>query len=226
MKPNLIIYGIGSMAQTYASYLQDFYNIVAFTVESSIKNSDHYNDLPLIEFEKLTDKFPPERHKLIVAVGYIEMNQIRTRIAWQAKQQGYQLISYFDPSVKKHNKVSLGENSVIFEHSSIHCNSKIGHNVFISSGVHIGHDCEIGDNVWINSGVCLAGGVKISNNTFIGMNATVSHNVTIAENNFIGAATLVNNNTQIDSVIVAPAGELLPMNSQTFLRFSKVMNNV
>lgn len=226
MKPNLVIYGIGAMAKTYASYLQDKYNIVGYAIESKLKTSNEFNKLPLHDFEQLPNICSTKDHDVVVAVGYVEMNNVREKISKLAKEQGYRLASYVDASIKHHANVSIGYNSVIFEHSSIHCDSKIGDNVFISSGVHIGHDCEIGDNVWINSGVCLAGGVKVLNNTFIGMNATISHNLTIGENNFIGASTLVNSSTATNSVIISPAGESLPMNSQTFLRFSKVMNNV
>ena len=225
MKPKLVIYGHGSMALTYASYLKQQYDIVGFTVEEKIKESDTFNGYPLFTFEQLSHFCSPSHHALIVAVGYIEMNTIRQTIAAKASEMGYHLISYLDPSVKQHDQVQFGHNTLILEHTSIHCNSSIGNNVFISSGVNIGHDCEIGNNVWINAGVCLGGGVKIKDNSFVGMNATISHGLTIGANNFIGAATLVTKTTEPNKVIIAPAGEILPMNSETFLRFSKVMNN-
>lgn len=225
MKQKLIVYGCGSMAKTYASYLKQNYHIAGYTVEQGIKDSEQFNGLPLHPFERLNELCPPSEYLLIIAVGYSQMNRVRQRVAEQAQQQGYQLVSYFDDSVKQHENTEIGSNSVVFEHSSIHCDSRIGNNVFISSGVHIGHDCIIEDNVWINSGVCLGGGVTIKSNSFIGMNATISHGVTVAENSFIGAATLVNKATEQGQVVISPGGETLTMNSDTFLRFSKVMNN-
>jgi sugar O-acyltransferase (sialic acid O-acetyltransferase NeuD family) len=153
------------------------------------------------------------------------MNQVRSRIANEVKRQGFSLAQYVDPTLRRHENVTIGENTVIFDHSSLHCQSTIGDNVFISSGVHIGHDCHIGNNVWINAGVCIGGGVTIKDNCFIGMNATISHGLTIEPNSFIGAATLVNKNTEQSQVVIAPAGESIGMNSETFLRFSKVMNH-
>lgn len=225
MKQKLIIYGIGSMASTYAMYLEQEFEIVAYTMINDLITSSEFNGKPLLPFEQIETLLPPADHRLIVAVGYLELNQLRANIAKQAHSKGYQLASYTSPSLLKHPSISIGTNTVVLDHTSIHYGAKIGNNVFISSNVQIGHDCEIADNVWINAGVCLGGGVKIGRNSFIGMNATLSHGIEIAEHNFVGAATLVNKSTPKEQVVIAPAGETLPMNSKTFLRFSKAMSN-
>ena len=224
-KPKLIIYGIGSMASTYASYAKAKYDIVAFAIEAKLKQSDDFAGLPLYSLEQLAEHFDTKTHSVLVAVGYVQMNQVRARIATEVKRQGFCLAQYVDPSLRRHDDVTIGENSVIFDQSSLHCQSTVGDNVFISSGVHIGHDCHIGNNVWINAGVCIGGGVTIKDNCFIGMNATLSHGLTLEANSFIGAATLVNKSTTPSQVVIAPAGEVIAMNSETFLRFSKVMNH-
>ena len=224
-KQKLIIYGVGAMAKTYAMYLQQNYEIVAYTATSDLIASNEFNGKPLTSFEDIESHFSPQTHQMVIAVGYVNLNQVRADIAVQAHAKGYQLPSFVSPSILLNQDFTIGTNSILLDQSSVHCGSSVGSNVFISSGVQIGHDCTIGNNVWINAGVCLGGGVTIGDNTFIGMNATVSHGVTIGENNFIGAATLVNRSTESDKVIASAAGETLPMNSKTFLRFSKVMNN-
>ena len=225
MKPKLIIYGIGSMASTYAMYLEQHFDIVAFTMTKELISSPSFNNKPLLPFEEIETLLSPSEHLFIVAVGYIEFNQLRANIAAQAQDKGFNLTKYVSPSMLGHNTLPIGNNSVILEPSSVHHGSQIGNNTFISSNVQIGHDCMIGNNVWINAGVCLGGGVTIGDDTFVCMNATIAHDVVIGEKNFIGAATLVTKSTNKDNVVIAPSGEVLPMNSETFLRFSKSMNN-
>ncbi|WP_317931650.1 DapH/DapD/GlmU-related protein [Halioxenophilus sp. WMMB6] len=213
----LVIYGNGAMAATYASYLQSSYEVVAYTVEDSCCHSNTFCNLPLVAFEALADHYPPQQHRLIVAVGYREMNDLRANISQRAWAMGFQPAQFIAPDLWLHTGVSIGQNSVVFDHCSIHCNSRVGDNTFIASGVHIGHDCNIGDNVWINSGVAIAGGVTVGDNCFFGVNASVAHGVVLAPGTFVGANTLVTRNTQANQVVVSEPGTVFELDSRTYL---------
>lgn len=225
-KKKIIIYGIGSMARTYASYLKFQFELCAYTIKNDFCNQDHFNHLPLIPFEELEKVYPPSEYALIVAVGYIEMNEIRQNVSQQAKQKGYKLISYVHDDFIFHDEVTVGDNTVIFDKSSIHCGTKIGNNVFISSGVNIGHDCIIGDNVWINSGVSIAGGVIVNDNCFLGVNSSIGHTVILEKQVFVGANTLVTKNISEEQVVISNSAEIFPFKSKRYLKISQVTANV
>lgn len=219
---NLIIYGNSSMARTYYSYLKKHYNILGFAIENSLFTQGQLlYDKPIYEFETLHSVINLP-FKMIIAVGYSEMNDIRARIFNKAIELGYELTSFIHPSIEIHENLSFGLNTVIFENTSIHCDTQIGNNVFISSGVNIGHDCKIGDNSWLNSGVTLAGSVTLSENTFMGINSCVAHNIQVMPYSYVGANTLVNKNTLPHSVTISKAGEVFPFKSKKFLKISEL----
>ena len=56
---------------------------------------------------------------------------------------------------------------------------KIGNNVVLWSGNHIGHNTVIRDNCFIASHVVISGFCEIGENCFLGVNSTVINNITI-----------------------------------------------
>jgi len=206
------------MASTYASYLKQKYTLKAYTVEEVFCQNPTFNGLPLQPLSSLPNIYPQQECVVIVAVGYADMNAVRGRITGQVKALGYRLGSFISPDLWLHDGVTLAEHVVILDHCSLHCNSTVGANTFISSGVHIGHDCHIGNNVWINSGVAIAGGVQIGDNCFLGVNASIAHGVALAPGTFVGANTLVTKNTDNFQVVASDPGEIFPVDSRAYLR--------
>ena len=68
---------------------------------------------------------------------------------------------------------------------------RIGSNVTLWSGNHIGHDSTIGDHCFISSHVVVSGHVQVGAGCFIGVNATLRNSISIAEYTLIGAGALV-----------------------------------
>ncbi len=215
----LIIYGDGQMASMMYEILKQEFIIVAFTTEQKCITSDMHQGLPLIAFEEIEDNFSPLYHKMFIAVGYSNMNDLRIERGNWAKQKGFSLISYISPKATVYGKTSLGENSCILEYSSIHPNTQIKDYVFVGSHINIGHDCEIDEGNWLNAGVCIGGATKLEKSCFLGINATIGNDIIIGEKCFIGANALITKNTKPASVHVAPNAEVVPVSSHDFLKF-------
>jgi acyl-[acyl carrier protein]--UDP-N-acetylglucosamine O-acyltransferase len=62
---------------------------------------------------------------------------------------------------------------------------KIGNNVVLWSGNHIGHHGTIGDHVFFTSHVVLSGGCHVGEYSFIGVNATIRDQTIIGEGTLI-----------------------------------------
>jgi sugar O-acyltransferase (sialic acid O-acetyltransferase NeuD family) len=216
-QPNLVIYGNGAMAATFASYLEHSYNLVAFTVDRDFVVEPHYLDKPLVPFDELHSVYPPESHSVLVAVGYVQMNRLRDQITQRLVTLGYSLAQFIAPDLWLHKRVKIGDHCVILDHCSIHAGSSVGDNCFLSSGVNVGHDCCIGSNAWINSGVALAGNVQVGDNCFLGVNSSVAHGVTLAPGTYVGANTLVTTSTENNNVVISRSGEVYPVNSEVYL---------
>ena len=73
---------------------------------------------------------------------------------------------------------------------------KIGNNVTLWSGNHIGHHSSIKDNCFITSQVVISGGVEVSENCFIGVNSTIRDKVNIGSFSIIGAGSIILKNVE------------------------------
>ena len=216
-----IIYGNGAMARVLASYLKSKSDLVGFTVEDRFLQVGEvfFNGLPIVPFSQVERTFTPTVHRILIVVGFSEMNDVRKRVAEEAKKKGYELGSFIHESVIIHDDVKIGENTIILDQVAIHPGSTIGDNTFIASNVSIGHDCHICANNWINSGVSMGGYCKVGEGSFFGVNATLSDAVSIGKKCFIGANTLINKDTGDETVYISEAGQLFPMKSSRFLKF-------
>lgn len=218
-KEKLVIFGNGSMAKTIYSYLRESFDVSGFCVDSNFVKDNEFCDLPLVSFEEVEKYFPPQKYKMIIAVGFIKMNGLRKERSKQAIKKGYVLASYIDKTVKIHYDVEIGKNSVILDYVTIHAGTKIKDGTFISSNVNIGHDCTIGEYNWINSGVSVSGCVNIGEECFWGVNACCGNNISIGKKNYISANTLISKNTADNEVYISPSGEKFRLKSEDFLKF-------
>ena len=218
----IIIYGNGKMAKIIHSFLSEEYEVVAFTVDKEYVKETEIFSLPVIDFEKIEKMYNPQNYKMIIAVGYLEMNKLRQRKYIESKQKGYEFINYIHPSVQIHENSKIGENNVILDHVSLQPFSKIGNNNFIWSGAIIAHGCIVEDNCWITPGVIVAGDSTIRSNCFIGINAAIGHNIIVEKENFIGANVLINKSTSEKEVYITSDGEKFRLDSNKFIKFAGV----
>lgn len=215
----IVIYGNGQMARMFYHFAKQVCRVSAFTVDRELIGSPSYAGVPVVPFDEVEEHYPPARHRMITAVGFVKMNRIRDERYQAAKSRGYAFANYIHPSVVLHDDVTFGENNVILDHVSLHPSTRIGNSNFICSNTTIGHGCRIGDNCWINSGVSIAGETKLESNCFIGINASIGDNIVIAERCYVGANTLITRSTAPAEVFVSSHGERFPLNSDDFLNF-------
>lgn len=193
----LVIFGTGPIADlAYYYFTNDSeFEVVAFTVDASFKNTDIFNGLPVVSFEEVQNHFPPNKFHFFVALSYSEGNKLREDKFNAAKKLGYNFVSYVSSYATILNEYRMGENCFILEDNTIQPYVTIGNNVTLWSGNHIGHHSSIGDHVFITSHVVISGGAIVENNTFIGVNATIRDHIKIAAHNIIGAGSLIMKST-------------------------------
>lgn len=221
-----LIYGNGAMAKVLFSYVRAKWDVTGFTVDRACiaEQADTFCGLPLVPFETVEDVFDPQAHKIIVAVGFLEMNALRERKHNEAEAKGYAFDSYVHETVVKHMDVSIEDDCIVLDHVSIHPGCTIGRGTFISANVSIGHDCIIGPYCYITSGVSMAGGCHIGEGCFFGVNSSVVHSVRVGERNLVGANTLLSQDSEDDEVYVSAPGERHRLSSTSFLKFSLGFN--
>lgn len=108
------------------------------------------------------------------------------------------------------------------ENQAIQPCSKIGNNVTIWSGNHIGHHSTIKDHCFITSQVVISGNTVVEPYCFIGVNATIGHELTIGEKSFVGAGSIITKNADKKSVFIAKDTDKYKLDSDYFVRFTNL----
>ncbi len=201
----IVVFGTGDIARLAHYYLTEDseHDVVAFTVDQAYRTTESFLDLPVVPFEQVREAFPPADHRMFVALSYARMNVLREERYLQARALGYELVSYVSSHCTYLSRHRPGDNCFILEDNTVQPFVRIGANVTLWSGNHIGHDSVIGDHCFISSHVVVSGHVDIGHHAFIGVNATIRNNVKVAEHTLIGAGALVMKDTRPRSVYVA-----------------------
>jgi sugar O-acyltransferase (sialic acid O-acetyltransferase NeuD family) len=195
---HLVIIGDGEFAEIAYEYFtadSDF-QVAGFAVERDYLKKDRMYDLPVVAFEDIADRFPPEKFHAHVAVTYTKLNRVRARLCMAAKARGYRLANYVSSRAFAWSNVALGDNVFIFENNVLQHHVRVGNHVVMWSGNHVGHRSVIGNNCFISSHVMIPGYCEIGDNTFMGVNSTLADHVKIGRDNWIGPASVILRNTE------------------------------
>lgn len=176
------------------------YDVVAFAVEREYRKRDELFGLPVIDFEALAERYPPDHHSVHVALVYTQLNRLRARLVGAAKELGYPLATYVSSQAFVWSNVKLGEHCFIFEDNVVQPFVKLGNNVVLWSGNHIGHHSRIGDNVFISSHVVVSGSVDIGDNSFLGVNSTLVNDIKVGRDTWLGPQVTITRDTAPGSV--------------------------
>jgi sugar O-acyltransferase (sialic acid O-acetyltransferase NeuD family) len=215
MSEKLVVFGDGDIAEIADFYFRNGsgYEVVAFTVDGDYVKSQSAFGRPLIPFEELERAFPATDYGLFIAVSYGQLNLLRRRKYEEGKARGYRLATYVSRRATVFPGFAPGENCFILEDNTIQPFVRIGNNVTLWSGNHIGHHSIIGDHTFLASHVVVSGGVKIGEQCFIGVNATLRDHINVGDRCVVGAGTLLLADAEPEGVYVARASERSPVPS-------------
>lgn len=184
------------------------YETVTFSVDKEYIKESEFEGLPVTAFEEVEKEYPPAEYEAFVAVGYTNMNKIREDLYNKCKAKGYRMANYISPRCSFLSQYPTGDNCFILEDNTIQPFVKIGNNVVLWSGNHIGHDVTIEDHNFITSHAVVSGFVTIKKNCFIGVNATIRDGITIAPETLIAAGAIIMKDTEEKGVYL-PARSVL-----------------
>lgn len=208
----VVVFGIGQFAELAHFYLtHDSPNeVVGFTVDGDYLTQDEYLGLPVSAFEEVHDAHTPGDASLFLPISFKRMNHVRAERVEQAKEKGYELVSYVSSHATTFPGFECGENCFILEDNTIQPFVTVGADVIMWSGNHIGHHSTIGDHVMITSHVVISGGCTIEPNCFFGVNSTIRDETVIGRETLVGAGVTILSDTEPYSVFkhagAEPAG--------------------
>jgi sugar O-acyltransferase (sialic acid O-acetyltransferase NeuD family) len=218
-REKVVIFGLGRGADTaYRYFSKDSpHEICAFTVDSAHLSRPSFHGLPVVGYEEVVSRYPPDIYRMFVALGFQRMNRLRAEKYLHAKSLGYQFVSYLSSHHYSLEGVSIGENCFILDSQTFNLDVSIGNNVTMWSANQIGDRTVIGDHAWVSSHVTLAGDVTVGPYCFLGTNTAVSNRVKLGTATFVGSNTHVSQDTVENSVFVAPSPRRVDITSEKFL---------
>ena len=211
----IVIFGAGDIARLAHFYFSkdSEHEVVAFAVDAEFRTADTFLDLPLLTLDAVPAAYPPTDYKMFVALSYTQVNKLRAAKYAQVKALGYDLVSYISSRCTYLATDPPGDNCFILEDNTVQPFVRIGANVTLWSGNHIGHDATIGDHCFVSSHVVISGHVTIEQGCFLGVNATLRNGITIGEYSIVGAGALIMKSTRPGTVHLGQRAERLAKGS-------------
>ena len=205
----LVVFGAGDIARLAHFYFtgDSGHEVVAFVVDPAYRSGETFLDLPLVSSDEVFVRFPPATHQAFVALSYTKMNAVRAEKYQWMKSLGYGLASYVSSRCSYLSQFPPGDNCFILEDNTVQPYVRIGNDVTLWSGNHIGHDATVGDHCFISSHVVVSGHVDIGEACFIGVNATLRNSIRIGARTLIGAGATIMKDTAEGSVYLGPRAE-------------------
>jgi sugar O-acyltransferase (sialic acid O-acetyltransferase NeuD family) len=199
----VVLFGLrdfASLAHFYLKY-DSPHEVVAFTVDREfVPDKPTFEGCPVVAFDDLENYYPPEKFSAFAPLSHQGMNRRRRDVYARFKQKGYGLISYVSSRATCFPGTPIGDNCFILEDNTIQPFVRIGNNVVLWSGNHIGHHSTIGDHVFFTSHVVLSGHCLVEESCFFGVNSTVRDGLRIAKETLVGMGAIVSRNTEPSSV--------------------------
>jgi sugar O-acyltransferase (sialic acid O-acetyltransferase NeuD family) len=214
MKP-LVIFGTGDIARLAHYYFTKDArrDVRAFTVDRDFRNAESFQGVPLVDFEDVDNRFPPAEHDAFVALSYRSMNALRASKYAAAKAKGYALATYVSSRCSYLADEPPGDNGFLLEDNTIQPFVKIGNDVTLWSGNHIGHDSVVEDHCFISSHVVVSGHCRIGPYCFLGVNATLRNGITLAPRTLVGAGAVIMKDTVEKGVYMPERAQLFKKKS-------------
>jgi FlaA1/EpsC-like NDP-sugar epimerase len=141
MKNKLVIVGAGAIAQVAYEYFStdSDYEVVSFSVEEKFITENTLFGLPIVPFEKLSQRHSPQKTQAFVAISYSQLNRLRKRLAENCIAQGFTLASYISSNAKIAKSAQIGDHCLILEDNVVQPFVTIGKNFVAWSGNHMCH---------------------------------------------------------------------------------------
>lgn len=209
----IVIYGSVDFADIMEYYLIEDckWEVAAFTVDRKYCAEISHNNLPVVPFDELISKYPPDQFAVVIGVIGSHMFSDRENIYLNVKKAGYELPNIVHSTASVSAK-EMGDGNIIMDNVTIGPYVTMGNNNIIWPNVSIAHHNKIGNNNQFAGCSSTIGMTEIADNCFIGNNCTIYRK--IASFTFVGAGAYVAKDTHPYDVIV-PAKSIVLENHRS-----------
>lgn len=210
---DLVIFGTGGLTETVARDViaHDAYRVVAFTVDAAFRRRKTFLGRPVVAFEEIERRYPPEDHNFLVVVTHTSDRFLAHKKVVEAQSKGYEIASFVHPKAIVAADVRWGVNTIVGPGAILDASSVLGDGVVVRAGAYVGHHCKLDSYCYIAPRAAMSGYVKVGSYAFVGLNATLRDRIEIGPHALIGCGVTILNSVPEGQVVKAPDGILLPV---------------
>lgn len=201
---DVIVFGIGQLSRLawYRLTRDGNHRVVAFTVDSAWITGESFNGLPVVPFEALGDRYPPDRVAMFIPLSYRDLSRVRVRKYTEAKARGYGFVSVALSGAGIDSSAEIGENCFIDPTAIIRPFARIGDNCHVSAGAVISHDVTVDRHCFVSAAAVVGGGAFVGEQCVLALNCTVLNGLRVAPRCLVGAGAVLTADTEADGVYV------------------------
>lgn len=74
---------------------EQFASVLAFTTGRAFMDKTELEGIPIVAFEELSDSFDMNQCMILNTIGYSQMNDIRKKVFFQIREEGYKLCTFY-----------------------------------------------------------------------------------------------------------------------------------
>lgn len=217
----VILAGNAITADILYSYLRadSRYEVVGLTVDDEFIDQGSVDGFAAVGLSQVKERFAPQTCRVVMAVGYNDLNRVRESLFLRLKAMGYAVETYVHPAAQVCSSHALGEGCVVLPSAVIEPHARVGANSMVWSNVTLAHHSSIAEHCWIAAGTVISGQASVLRNSFIGVNATVVNEVTVGEYNIVGAGALITKDTKPHTVHLARSAEPFRYSSGDYVKY-------
>ncbi|MCI9524481.1 MAG: hypothetical protein HFF01_05430 [Erysipelotrichaceae bacterium] len=216
----VVIFGISNFSALMRRYLNKYSKseIVGYTVDKKYIDTPYFDGLTVYPFEDIEQVFSPDEHRILLTIGYNNMNDTREMIYHACKAKGYTFINFIHPTAII-DCDEMGDANILLENVILAPGSKIGSGNICFGNVHIAHGAQLGNYNFLSCNVLLGGEAIVSDHCFLGLGAIVGSARVLAPYTFLGMETSINNNTKPNEVYVKERAVKLDKDSKQMMKY-------
>lgn len=195
------------------------YELVGCVVDDAYVEGASFTEVPSYAFSQLLNLFPPHEVRVIMAMGYDQINGVRRGMFERLKAVGYTMETYVHPSAIVLTKKPLGEGSCVMAGALIEPGASVGANCILWGNTVVAHDAIVEDHCWLAAGAVISGMARIGHSSFVGVNATISNKVEIGVSNIVGGAAFISKCTKQNTVHLARSAEMFRCTAEEYAKY-------
>lgn len=201
---DVVVFGVRQFASlvwyvlTYDSPLR----VAGFTVDAPYITAESLHARPVVAFENVHERFPPDEYAMLIPLGGGGANALRVDKYLQAKEKGYTFVTYVSSRALVWPDLQIGENAMVFEGATIQPMASIGNNCIVRSQANVSHHARVDDHCFLANGAVVGGGARIQERCFLGLASVIRDGITVAPRCVIGAGAVVVSDTRQDGTYV------------------------